>query len=105
MLSLDSPSVPFTDCSSPFVYFLDGTCSLKSSSGPGATTAAPAGPTPQMPRLAGGQGGGPDGQGVMLGDSSWLASLATGAAPPGPALRASPLAPLLLGVGGLLLVL
>jgi hypothetical protein len=77
-------------------------CSLKSSSGPGATTAAPAGPTP---RLAGGQGGGPDGQGVMLGDSSWLASLATGAAPPGPALRASPLAPLLLGVGGLLLVL
>lgn len=80
-------------------------CSLKSSSGPGATTAAPAGPTPQMPRLAGGQGGGPDGQGVMLGDSSWLASLATGAAPPGPALRASPLAPLLLGVGGLLLVL
>lgn len=41
----------------------------------------------------------------MLGDSSWLASLATGAAPPGPALRASPLAPLLLGVGGLLLLL
>lgn len=76
--------------------------SLKSSSGPGATTAAPAGPTP---RLAGGQGGGPGGQGVMLGDSSWLASLATGAAPPGPAFRASPLAPLLLGVGGLLLLL
>ena len=39
----------------------------------------------------------------MLGDNSWLASLATGDAPSGPpALRASLLAPLLLG--GLLLV-
>ena len=58
-----------------------------------------------MPRSAGGQGGGPDGQGVMLGDNSWLASLATGDAPSGPpALRASLLAPLLLG-GLLLLVL
>jgi len=55
-----------------------------------------------MPRSAGGQ----DGQGVMLGDNSWLASLATGDASSAPslppALWASPLAPLLLG--GLLLV-
>jgi len=89
---------------------------MKSSGGPGATTAAPTGPTPtlpgatpQMPRSAGaGQGSGPDGQGVMLGDNSWLASLATGdasSAPSSPpALRASPLAPLLLGALLLLLL-
>ena len=43
---------------------------------PGATTDAP----PEMPRQSGGQagGGGVDGQGVMLGYNSWLASLATG---------------------------
>jgi hypothetical protein len=40
----------------------------------------------------------------MLGDNSWLASLATGDASSAPALRALPLAPLLL-VGLLLLVL
>lgn len=56
------------------------------------------------PQPAGGQVG-PDGQGgVMLGDNSWLASLATGDASSAPALRrALPLAPLLLGVGGMLL--
>jgi hypothetical protein len=39
------------------------------------------GATPEMPRPdSGGQsvGGGADGQGVMLGDNSWLAGLATG---------------------------
>ncbi|XP_062210552.1 thaumatin-like protein 1 [Phragmites australis] len=79
--------------------------SLKSSSGPGATT-APTGPTPTVPGSnhgAGDQGvggGEPDGQGVMLGDNSWFASLATGDAPSAPsrlALRALPrLMPLLL---------
>ncbi|WVZ56202.1 hypothetical protein U9M48_006770 [Paspalum notatum var. saurae] len=85
---------------------------LKSSSGPGASTAAPTGPTPTLPGAGagagtGGQGGGPDGHGVMLGDNSWLASLATGdasSAPPTLPRRASPLL-LLLGLGGLLLLL
>lgn len=59
-----------------------------------------------MPRPAGQQGG-PDGQGVMLGDNSWLASLATGdasSAPPTsrPVFRALPLAPALLLLGLLL---
>ncbi|GJN30871.1 hypothetical protein PR202_gb19212 [Eleusine coracana subsp. coracana] len=61
-----------------------GDCGLKSSGGAGTTTAPPTmpGATPDTPRPAtGGQGvggGGADGQGVMLGDNSWLASLATG---------------------------
>ncbi|XP_066395983.1 thaumatin-like protein 1 [Miscanthus floridulus] len=108
----DDPTSTFT-CAGGRDYTITfcpvATPSLKSSSGPGATTAAPTGPTPtlpgatpQMPRSAGGQ----DGQGVMLGDNSWLASLATGDASSAPslppALWASPLAPLLLG--GLLLV-
>ncbi|NP_001149439.1 thaumatin-like protein 1 precursor [Zea mays] len=106
----DDPTSTFT-CAGGRDYTITfcpvATPSVKSSSGPGAatTTAAPTGPTPTLPgatpRSA---GGGPEGQGVMLGDNSWLASLATGDASSAPALRALPLAPLLL-VGLLLLVL
>ncbi|KAL6867512.1 hypothetical protein ACP4OV_015536 [Aristida adscensionis] len=111
----DDPTSTFT-CAGGRDYTITfcpvATPSLKSSGGAGATT-APTGPTPtvpgttppDMPRpLGGGGGGGVDGQGqgVMLGDNSWLASLATGdtsAAPPPArlaALGALPLAPLLL---------
>nr|CAB3496511.1 unnamed protein product [Digitaria exilis] len=80
---------------------------VKSSGGPTPTGPTPtlpgSGATPQMPRP---EQGGPDGQGVMLGDTSWLASLATGdvsSAPPTTrpatlALRASLLPLLLLGL-------
>ncbi|KAF8718483.1 hypothetical protein HU200_025251 [Digitaria exilis] len=87
---------------------------VKSSGGPTPTGPTPtlpgAGATPQMPRP---EQGGPDGQGVMLGDTSWLASLATGDASSAPpttrpaalALPASllPLAPLLFFLLGLML--
>ncbi|KAJ1297991.1 hypothetical protein BS78_01G420500 [Paspalum vaginatum] len=109
----DDPTSTFT-CAGGRDYTITfcpvATPSLKSSSGPGATTAAPTGPTPTLPGAGagagtGGQGGDPDGHGVMLGDNSWLASLATGdasSAPPRLPRRASALLPLL-GLGGLLL--
>ncbi|XP_062216212.1 thaumatin-like protein 1 [Phragmites australis] len=101
----DDPTSTFT-CAGGRDYTITfcpvATPSLKSSSGPGTTT-APTGPTPTVPGTTtgsqGGVGSGPDGQGVMLGDNSWLASLATGDASSAPsrlALRALPLAPLLL---------
>ncbi|RCV45654.1 hypothetical protein SEVIR_9G475500v4 [Setaria viridis] len=117
----DDPTSTFT-CAGGRDYTITfcpvATPSVKSSGGPGATTAPPTGgltptlpgagtgATPQMPRPAGQQGG-PDGQGVMLGDNSWLASLATGdasSAPPTsrPVFRALPLAPALLLLGLLL---
>nr|CAB3501440.1 unnamed protein product [Digitaria exilis] len=91
-----------------------GAGGVKSSGGPTPTGPTPtlpgAGATPQMPRP---EQGGPDGQGVMLGDTSWLASLATGDASSAPpttrpaalALPASllPLAPLLFFLLGLML--
>ncbi|TVU47753.1 hypothetical protein EJB05_07362 [Eragrostis curvula] len=113
----DDPTSTFT-CAGGRDYTITfcpvATPSLKSSSGPGSTTAPTgrtptvpgAGASPDMPRPAtggqgvGGGGGGADGQGVMLGDNSWLASLATGdgsSAPSRLALaRALPLAPILL---------
>ncbi|CAL4913518.1 unnamed protein product [Urochloa decumbens] len=118
----DDPTSTFT-CAGGRDYTITfcpvATPSVKSSGGPGSATAPPTGgltptlpgagtgtgtgATPQMPRPGGGE------QGVMLGDNSWLASLATGDASSAPparlplALRASPLAPLLLLLLGLLL--
>ncbi|KAL6596286.1 hypothetical protein ACP70R_047650 [Stipagrostis hirtigluma subsp. patula] len=117
----DDPTSTFT-CAGGRDYTITfcpvGTPSLKSSGGAGSTT-APTGPTPTMPGTTptvpgttpemprplgsqGGGGGGVDGQGVMLGDNSWLASLATGDASSAPPSRLAapwaflPLAPLVL---------
>uniref|UniRef100_J3LLW4 Thaumatin-like protein n=1 Tax=Oryza brachyantha TaxID=4533 RepID=J3LLW4_ORYBR len=96
----DDPTSTFT-CAGGRDYTITfcpvATPSLKSAGGtttptptttvPGVTTDVP----PEMPRTAGGGGGGA-GQGVMLGDNSWLASLATGDASSSPASRLALLA-------------
>ncbi|KAG8074238.1 hypothetical protein GUJ93_ZPchr0006g42299 [Zizania palustris] len=85
----DDPTSTFT-CAGGRDYTITfcpvATPSLKSA-GPGSTTTPTTTPgvttdtPPEMPRPAGGGGG----QGVMLGDNSWLASLATGDASSSPA--------------------